>query len=43
MLSNSMENYIDSPDQKENDKDWETKPENTEICNLNDRELNSYY
>ena len=37
--SNTMKNYINTPDQKENDKSPETNPELTEIYNLNDREF----
>ena len=32
-----MRNYINCPDQKENGKYPETKPEDTEIHNLNDK------
>ena len=38
-LSSSNKKYIKSPDQKENDKYKEINPDNTEIYNLNDREL----
>ena len=34
-----IKNYIKSPDQRENDKYPEISPEDTEICNLNDREF----
>ena len=39
--SNSMKNYIKTPDQKENDKYPEINTEVTEIYNLNDREFNT--
>ena len=38
-LSNSLKKYINTPDQKENDKCPEIVPEVTEIYNLNDREF----
>ena len=34
-----MKNYINTPEQKKNNKSPETKPEVTEIYNLNDREF----
>ena len=37
--SNTMKNYINTPEQKENDSSPETNPEVTEVHNLNDREL----
>ena len=37
--SNTMKNYINTSEQKENDKPPETNPEVTEIYNLKDREL----
>ena len=37
--SNTMKNYINTPDQKENEKSPKTNPELTEIYNLNDREF----
>ena len=37
--SNSIKKYINTPDQKENDKYPETNPEVTEIYNPNDREF----
>ena len=37
--SNTMKNYINISEQKENDKSRETNPEGTEIYNLNDREF----
>uniref|UniRef100_A0A9L0T0J7 L1 transposable element RRM domain-containing protein n=1 Tax=Equus caballus TaxID=9796 RepID=A0A9L0T0J7_HORSE len=35
----SIKNYIKSPDKGENDKYQEIRPEDTEICNLNNREF----
>ena len=35
----TMQKYIKSPDQKENDKHPEVNPESTEMYNLNDREF----
>ena len=35
----TMQRYMKSPDQKENDKHPETNPEDTEIHNLNDRDF----
>ena len=37
--SSNIKHYIRSPDQRENDKYPEISPEDTEICNLNDREF----
>ena len=37
--SNTVKKYIDTPDQKENDKSPEANPEGTEMYNLNDREF----
>ena len=37
--SNTMKNYSNTSEQKENDKSPETNPEVTEIYNLNDREF----
>ena len=37
--SNSMKKYINSPDQKENEKHLEINPEGTQIYNVNDREF----
>ena len=37
--SNIMKKYINTPDQKENDKSLETNPEVTDIYNVNDREF----
>ena len=34
-----MKRYINTPDQKENEKHPEINPEGTEIYNLNDREF----
>ena len=39
MLSSSIKNYIKYLDQKENDKYPEISPEDTEICNLNNRKF----
>ena len=36
--SNNMKRYINTPDQKENDKYAEINPEVTEVYNLNDTE-----
>ena len=35
----TMQMYVKSPDQKENEKHPETNPEDTEIHNLNDRDF----
>ena len=35
----TMQKYIKSPDEKENDKHPEVNPESTEMYNLNDREF----
>ena len=37
--SNTMRNYSNNSEQRENDKSPETNPEVTEIYNLNDREF----
>ena len=34
-----MKKYINSPDQKENEKHLEINPEGTQIYNVNDREF----